>query len=271
MKNNKCKLIAEIGWNFIGDMILAKEMIVAAKESGADYAKFQTWSTNDLKPGAWDKDGRIELYKKAELSEEKHIELKEFCDKNKIEFLTSVFNPKYFDFLKNLNLSSIKIASMEINNEKLINRAKSLYKQIFISTGATKLDEIKKLSKELQGDQFVLFHCVSSYPTPAANVNLPRIDFLKKYFSRVGYSGHYKGIVDAIGALNYGVEFIEKHFTTDNNLPGRDNQFSILPNEMKILSDYRNNLELINKDLGPEMQDIESDVHNNMRQRWSKS
>ena len=117
MKNNKCKLIAEIGWNFIGDMILAKEMIVAAKESGADYAKFQTWSTNDLKPGAWDKDGRIELYKKAELSEEKHIELKEFCDKNKIEFLTSVFNPKYFDFLKNLNLSSIKIASMEIPNQ----------------------------------------------------------------------------------------------------------------------------------------------------------
>ena len=72
---------------------------------------------------------------------------------------------------------------MEINNEKLINRAKSLYKQIFISTGATKLDEIKKLSKELQGDQFVLFHCVSSYPTPAANVNLPE-SILKKYFSR---------------------------------------------------------------------------------------
>ena len=69
---NTCKLIAEIGWNFIGDMVLAKEMIVAAKEAGADYAKFQTWSTKDLKPGPWDSDGRLELYKKAELSVDHH-------------------------------------------------------------------------------------------------------------------------------------------------------------------------------------------------------
>jgi len=270
MKNN-CKLIAEIGWNFIGDMTLAKEMIIAAKESGADYAKFQTWSTQDLKPGAWDNDGRIELYKKAELSPEKHHELKEYCDKYKIEFLTSVFNKKYFNFLKDLKLKSIKIASMEINNKPLIADAKKNFQQVFISTGATKLIELEKISQDLKGDQFVMFHCVSSYPTPAKNVNLPRIEYLKKHFSRVGYSGHYKGISDAIGALDYDIEFIEKHFTIDNNLPGRDNQFSILPQEMKILSDYRNNLNIMNKDLGPEMQDIELDVHNNMRQRWSKS
>ena len=268
--NKRCKLIAEIGWNFIGDMNLAKEMIVAAKESGADYAKFQTWSTQDLKPGAWDKDGRLELYKKAELSIDKHIELKECCDKNKIEFLTSVFNPKYFNFLKDLNLESIKIASMENNNNELIDQAKAIYKQIFISTGATKLDEIQRLSSSLKGDQFVLFHCVSSYPTPAENVNLPRIEFLKKHFKRVGYSGHYKGINDAVAALHYKPEFIEKHVTIDNNLPGRDNQFSILPHEMKILSDYRNDLNHMNYDHGPEMQQIELDVHNNMRQRWSK-
>jgi len=268
---NKCKLIAEIGWNFIGDMKLAKEMIIAAKESGADYAKFQTWSTNDLKSGAWDNDGRIDLYKKAELSPEKHQELKEYCDKYEIEFLTSVFNKKYFKFLKELNLKSIKIASMEINNKPLIDEAKEIYNQVFISTGATKLSELEKISNDLKGEQFVMFHCVSSYPTPAKNVNLPRIDYLKKYFSRIGYSGHYKGVTDAIAALDYDVEFIEKHFTIDNNLPGRDNQFSILPQEMKILSDYRDNKEDMNKNLGPEMQDIELDVHKNMRQRWSKS
>ena len=268
---NKCKLIAEIGWNFIGDMKLAKEMITAAKESGADYAKFQTWSTKDLKPGAWDRDGRLELYKKAELSIEKHHELKEYCDKNNIEFLTSVFNKKYFSFLKDLKLESIKIASMEINNTDLIDEAKKIYKQIFISTGATKLKEIESLAKNFQGNNFVLFHCVSSYPTPAKNVNLPRIEFLRKYFNRVGYSGHFKGINDAIAALKYKPEFIEKHFTIDNNLPGRDNQFSILPHQMKILSDYRNDLDDMNYDRGPEMQDIEQDVHNNMRQRWSKN
>ena len=267
----KCKLIAEIGWNFIGDMNLAKEMIIAAKESGADYAKFQTWSTEDLKPGSWDSDGRVELYKKAELSPDKHHELKEYCDKSNIEFLTSVFNKKYFKFLKELNLQSIKIASMEINNKPLVDEARKIYDQVFISTGATKLNELKKISQDLNGDQFVMFHCVSSYPTPAKNVNLPRIDFLKKLFNRVGYSGHYKGLNDAIAALQYKPEFIEKHFTIDNNLPGRDNQFSILPREMKILSDYRNELDNMNYDHGPEMQDIEKDVHNNMRQRWNKS
>ena len=110
----KCKLIAEIGWNFIGNIALAKEMIDSAKESGADYAKFQTWSVDDLKPGPWDNDGRLELYKKAELSIEQHIELKNYCDKKKILFLTSVFNKKYFSFLKDLSLSSIKIAVWKI-------------------------------------------------------------------------------------------------------------------------------------------------------------
>ena len=92
------KLIAEIGWNFLGDLNLAKEMILAAKESGADFAKFQTWSTKDLIKGPWHKDNRINLYKKAELSENDHYELNEFCKKKKIIFLTSVFNKKYLQF-----------------------------------------------------------------------------------------------------------------------------------------------------------------------------
>ena len=92
------KLIAEIGWNFIGNINLAKEMISAAKESGADFAKFQTWSTKDLVKGPWHKDNRINLYKKAELSEDDHYELNEYCKKNKINFLTSVFNKKYLNF-----------------------------------------------------------------------------------------------------------------------------------------------------------------------------
>ncbi len=270
MKNN-CKLIAEIGWNFIGDMVLAKEMIVAAKEAGADYAKFQTWSTKDLKPGPWDSDGRLELYKKAELSVDHHHELKAYCDEKKIEFLTSTFNKKYLQFLKELELESIKIASMEINNEELISEAEKIYNQIFISTGATKIEEIEKVSKIYTSKKFVFFHCVSAYPTPPENINLPRINHLKKYFKRVGYSGHLKGINDAIGALAYEPEFIEKHFTIDNNLPGRDNQFSILPSQMKTLSDFRNDLIKMTKDHGSDMQKIEEEVHLNYRNRWSKT
>ena len=71
------KLISEIGWNHMGDMTLAKEMINASKENGADFVKFQTWSVDRLTSGPWDEDGRLEIYKKEELSKDKHLELYE--------------------------------------------------------------------------------------------------------------------------------------------------------------------------------------------------
>ena len=153
--------------------------------------------------------------KKAELTDQHH-ELKNTY--KTIEFLTSVFNKRYLEFIKDLKLESIKIASMEINNTDLIDNADKIFKQVFISTGATKLNEIEEISKRLSSDKFVFFHCVSAYPTPPENINLPRINFLKTKFKRVGYSGHLKGVNDAIAALSYKPEFIEKHFTIDNNL-----------------------------------------------------
>ena len=263
------KLIAEIGWNFLGDMSIAKEMISAAKESGADFAKFQTWSTKDLVDGPWHKDNRINLYKKAELSEDDHYELKEFCQKKKIIFLTSVFNKKYLNFLKPLKLKTIKVASMEITNFELLREMNKIYKNIIISTGASKIEEIKKVFKYVDKKKCVLMHCVSAYPTPAENINLPRIKILKKICKRIGYSGHMIGISDALGSLEYDPIYIEKHFTIDKKLPGRDNQLSILPHEMKILSTYIKEHKKIKEYKGSNYQKIEKEVRLNYRNRWS--
>tara|TARA_B100000989_G_scaffold94021_1_gene68353 strand:+ start:25584 stop:26393 length:810 start_codon:yes stop_codon:yes gene_type:complete len=262
------KLIAEIGWNFLGDMTLAKEMISSAKESGADFAKFQTWSTKDLIDGPWFRDNRIKLYRKSELSVDQHFELFEYCKKKRITFLTSVFNKKYLDFLRPLKLRTIKVASMEITNSELLKKMNSSYKNIIISTGASKLDEVKKVFKFVNKKKCVLMHCVSAYPTPAKNVNLPRINVLKKICKRVGYSGHLRGISDAIGCLSYDPVYIEKHFTINRNLPGRDNEISILPNELKILSQYIKEREKINKFMGSNFQKVETEVRNNYRNRW---
>ena len=79
----KVKLIAEIGWNHMGSITLAEKMIKAAKISGADYAKFQTWSVDSLKPGPWDKDGRRQIYEKAELSKEDYSKILNICKKIK--------------------------------------------------------------------------------------------------------------------------------------------------------------------------------------------
>ena len=94
----KAKIIAEIGWNHMGDMTLAKEMISSAAESGADYAKFQTWSVSKLKQGPWDDDGRRQIYEKAQLTRDQHFELNEYCNNHHISFLTSLFNVDDIDF-----------------------------------------------------------------------------------------------------------------------------------------------------------------------------
>ena len=116
----KIKLIAEIGWNHMGNIKLAEKMIVEAKKAGADFAKFQTWQVKNLKSGPWDSDGRREIYQKAEINKEAHIKLKKICNKYKIKFLTSLFNPEDYEIIKNLKLDSIKIPSPENRNKELI-------------------------------------------------------------------------------------------------------------------------------------------------------
>ena len=262
-------IIAEIGWNHMGDMELAKKMIKSAYEAGADYAKFQTWSTKNLKSGPWDTDGRLELYEKAQLSIEQHYVLRDYCNQLGINFLTSIFNHNDAEWLSELSNNCIKIPSMEIQNLDIINAVDGKFDVVIISTGASSWEEILNAKKNIKNSKLHLMHCVSSYPTQAKNVNLPRMKKLNEIHSHVGYSGHLKGINDAIASLHFNPTFIEKHFTIDNNLPGRDNQFSITPIELKSLVDYKNDFELMNRDLGHEMQEIESDVNINYRGRWS--
>tara|TARA_B100000315_G_C14593011_1_gene596980 strand:+ start:3752 stop:4564 length:813 start_codon:yes stop_codon:yes gene_type:complete len=266
------QIIAEIGWNHMGDMSLAKEMISAASDSGAQYVKFQTWSVDNLKKGPWDSDGRREIYKKAELSRDQHVELFNYCNQNNISFLTSVFNYNDVEWIRDiLSLQTIKIPSHEIYNVELISMVDGLFEQVFISTGAAKWKEITTITNKIKKSNLVLFHCVSAYPCPAKNINLPRILELKKLCNNVGYSGHYFGIDDAIASLNYGVNYIEKHFTIDRNLPGRDNNFAILPDELATLVEYCRNHELMNRVLGVEMQSVELDTYKYYRGRWSLS
>ena len=265
----KTKTIAEIGWNHMGDMTLAKEMISAAAESGADFAKFQTWSVDNLKSGPWDNDGRLEIYKKAGLTPDQHSELAEYCKTKKIKFLTSIFNINDSEWLPSVSKEFIKVPSHEVNNKELMKKIDGLFNNIIVSTGAASWNEVIKIPSCVKKSKLTLLHCVSAYPCPPEKVNLPRIIELKKINKSVGYSGHFFGIDDAIASLAYEVEFIEKHFTIDRKLPGRDNQFAILPEQMKVLTDYcKNNIDM-NLDHGLDLQECEQDIVDNYRGRWS--
>jgi N,N'-diacetyllegionaminate synthase len=270
MRKEKISVIAEIGWNHMGDMHLAKEMISAAAESGADYAKFQTWSVKNLKSGPWDSDGRLEIYKEAELSSDQHADLNDYCNSAGIKFLTSIFNIEDSLWLPDINNSAIKIPSHEVYNKELIISVDGKFDNIFISTGAAQWEEIEILPSLVKKSKLCLFHCVSSYPCLDRNVNLPRIKALKNINSSVGYSGHFFGIEDALAAASYGLDYIEKHFTIDRDLPGRDNKFAILPQQMKQLTSFLSASDNMNIDHGREHQDSELDIIQNYRGRWSK-
>ena len=266
-------LIAEIGWNHMGDMNLAETMIKAAKNAGATHAKFQTWSEKDLKAGPWDTDGRRDIYKKAELSEKQFQHLLDICLSENIKFLTSVFNAKDVVAMSEISSSAIKIPSPEIANEELLKKAAKSFRKVYLSTGASTEEEIDKAVEILEknGTDFTLLHCVSKYPCEDHQVNLPRIQHLKKKNKSVGISDHSPDSLSAILAIPLGISVIEKHFTTDNELPGRDNKFALLPKEFAKITTAIKRYEMMIEDLGIEFQNDEQEVREIYRGRWNET
>ena len=265
-------LIAEIGWNHMGDLNLIEKMVIEASSSGAQFAKFQTWHEKNLIPGPWDHDGRREIYKKAELTIDQFSKVKEICDSNNISFLTSVFFSKDLEDMSKISNKAIKIPSHEIANKKLIREATRYFKKIYLSTGAsTEIElyeslELLKMSKV----NFTLMHCVSSYPCNDNVANLQRIDKLKEKHHSVGFSDHSPDILPSIIALGKNIEVIEKHFTIDKSLPGRDNAFAILPKQLNELSNIIKRFNSFNVDHGMSFQECEGETVEKYRGRWGK-
>ncbi len=267
----RTKLIAEIGWNHMGDLDLAKRMIEAAAKNGADIVKFQTWSQKNLVPGPWDTDGRKEIYKKAELTRAAHELLLRACKDNGVEFSTSLFSLKDLDKIEGLGIRTLKVPSHEIHNRELIERLAGMCEVLLVSTGASSWSEVEAAAEILRRSscESVLLHCVSSYPCESDMVNLPRISKLKTLGPRVGYSGHYFGIEDAILSMPLGATYIEKHFTIDRELPGRDNKFALLPEDFRKLSAYRDSWDAMSLDRGVDFQRSETDIIEKYRGRWN--
>lgn len=264
--------IAEIGWNFMGDMELARKMIKAAKESGADYAKFQYWNETKLVSGVWDEDGRREIYKSAQLDRDKIERLMNYCDEAKINFLISCFNSDDAQFLKEIGIENIKIPSHEIANKELHNYAATNFKMCFVSLGAGSSDEIISAAKIYNNASvpWVGMHCVSSYPCPIEKVNLSKLYFLKSFVTNLGFSDHTSETITPSIAYALGAQVIEKHFTIDNSLPGRDNKFALEPEAFTEMVSLLKMTEKSMIDLGVEASDLELDTIENYRGRWGK-
>ena len=259
--NEYAYIIAEIGSNHNGDMLLAKKMIDSAKECGADAVKFQSWTPDSLIAGVeYDKNqsyddgdggkkhfGSLrEMVEKYYLREEQHYELKKYCDLIDIDFCSTPFSMAEADMLYKLEVPFFKIASMDINNLELLKHVARFGKPIILSTGMASLGEISEAVRVIEEEgnlEIVILHCVAIYPPKLEDINLNNIVMLQKAFRYpIGFSDHTIGISIPLASIALGGCLIEKHFTLDKELPGWDHAISASPKELKAIVDESKNI-----------------------------
>ena len=259
---SKIIIIAEAGVNHNGDIDLARRLIDAAAEAGADFVKFQTFKAKNLvsesamkadyqKKNTGEADpSQYKMLKKLELDEAAHIELKAYCETKGIRFLSSAFDEVSIDFLDKLGIEIFKIPSGEITNKPYLQHIAQKGKPIIMSTGMADLEEVKAaiavlLGEKLNKKKITVLHCNTEYPTPMEDVNLKAMLTIQNELDvKVGYSDHTLGIEIPIAATALGAIVIEKHFTLDRNMPGPDHKASLEPAELKSMITAIRNVEL---------------------------
>lgn len=254
-------VIAEAGVNHNGDIELARQMVVAAKQAGADYVKFQTAipelviSTyapkaeyQKVTTGA--DESQLEMCRKIHLPLSDYAGLKAYCDEVGIGFMSTPFDLVSIDCLAELGMDYWKIPSGEITNLPYLRKIASYGGRVILSTGMSTLDEVENAVRILESngtgrENIILLHCTTQYPTPFGAVNLRAMDVLATLgCASVGYSDHTQGIAVPVAAVALGASVIEKHFTLDRSLPGPDQTASLEPDELRQMVDEIRQVEL---------------------------
>ncbi len=233
-------IIAEIGINHNGDMLIAKQLIDAAYEAGVDAVKFQK-RTIDLvysedfldskRESPW---GDTQRHQKEglEFGFEQYQEIDRYCLSKGIDWFASAWDIKSQIFLRQFDLKYNKVASAMIVYEDLLKEIASEGKYTFISTGMSSEKDIDNAVKIFSDAAcpFELMHCVSTYPMNDDDANLNRISTLRnKYKCNVGYSGHEVGLTVSFAAAALGISSLERHITLDRAMYGSDQAASIEP------------------------------------------
>jgi len=251
MKSSKdVYIVAELSANHNHKLEIAKNTIKAAKESGADAIKLQTYTADTLtiqcdneyfkiKGGLWDGYTLHDLYKEAYTPWEWHEELFNYAKSIGIDIFSTPFDKSAVDFLEKLNPPYYKIASFEIEDIPLIEYTASKGRPMIISTGIATLADIEEAinaCRRVGNNKITLLKCTSSYPAPIEEANLLTIPNMRETFGvDVGLSDHTIGSSVAIAAVALGAKVIEKHFILDRKLGGPDSAFSMEPDEFSFM------------------------------------
>ncbi len=252
-------IIAEIGANHNGDMTLAREMISAASECGCDAVKFQLWGRHTAhtesyiqKLSTQTKLGDVDLaspelglrtvadqLEKFQCTQDQHVELKQYADKVGIDFSSTALTEPDIDFLAELGVAFLKVASQDTDHPHFIRYIAGKGLPTILSTGLSDWAEIEEAVRCFAPDQMhnlCLMHVVSLYPPEDRLINLRKMETMRQVFGvPVGYSDHSLGFSIPLAAVTLGAVAIEKHFTLDKSMPGWDHKVSADPAEMRII------------------------------------
>lgn len=243
-------IVAEIGINHNGDMALARQMIDAAKDAGADAVKFQNYATEDfitspdlpityVSQGKEVTESQLTLFSRCQLGKDDLRLLAEHCAKAGVDFHSTPTSEAGVADLMKLGVGVLKNGSDFLSHLPLIQAMARTGLPTVLSTGMAEEADIAEsvdAFREAGGEKLILLHCVSQYPTPEDQLNLRKIAALRARFGCLtGFSDHSNGLLAATLACGLEVCWIEKHFTLSRDLPGPDHIFSSTPQEMADL------------------------------------
>ena len=259
--NSRCLVIAEAGVNHNGDLALARALIDAAADTGADLVKFQTFSAEALATAqanmaqyqtanSGGATTQLEMLRQLELRHEDHESLIAHCNARGVGFFSTAFDIGGLDLLHRLGAKRYKVPSGEITNLPYLRHMASFGMPVILSTGMSNMGEIEEAidameSAGLARGLLTVLHCNTEYPTPVHDVNLNAMVSIRRAFGvEVGYSDHTLGIEVPIAAVALGATVIEKHLTLSRDMPGPDHKASLEPTEFAAMVRSIRNIEL---------------------------
>ncbi len=244
----ECFVIAEIGINHNGDIDFAKKLIDIAQASGCNAVKFQkrtidlVYTEEELQMYRPNPFGETngDLKRGLEFGFDEYSEIDSYCRQKGIIWFVSCWDENSVDFIEFFDPPCYKIASASLTDEKLLMHVKSKGKPVILSTGMSTVDEIDR-AVEILGDNLVILHCTSTYPTDNEEINLAVIPaFKERYNIPIGYSGHERGLTPTLLAVAFGAVAVERHITLDRTLWGSDHAASLEPEGLfRLIRDIR--------------------------------
>ncbi|MGV8026809.1 MAG: N-acetylneuraminate synthase family protein [Anaerolineaceae bacterium] len=241
-------VVAEIGINHNGDLKIAKDLILAAKDADVDAVKFQKRTPemcvpkeqqNQMRETPWGYITYLEYRNKVEFGEEEYKEIDKLCKEVGIDWFVSVWDTASVDFMEKFSPVCYKLPSASLTDDELLLKVRQTGRPLILSTGMSTSDQIDHAVKVVGLENLLITHATSAYPCDPVELNLRMVETLRKKFPcPIGYSGHEVGLVTSVVAVAMGACLVERHFTLDRAMWGNDQAASVEPVGFRKLVKY---------------------------------